>query len=26
MASDNEIDIKPRSRTVTDGLEATASR
>jgi dihydroxy-acid dehydratase len=25
MASD-EIDIKPRSRTVTDGLEATASR
>ncbi|MEV7396926.1 dihydroxy-acid dehydratase [Aeromicrobium sp. NPDC092404] len=26
MASDNPIDIKPRSRTVTDGLEATASR
>ncbi len=26
MAPDNEIDIKPRSRTVTDGLEATASR
>jgi dihydroxy-acid dehydratase len=26
MASDNQIDIKPRSRTVTDGLEATASR
>ncbi|MBD8608056.1 dihydroxy-acid dehydratase [Aeromicrobium sp. CFBP 8757] len=26
MASENEIDIKPRSRTVTDGLEATASR
>ncbi|WP_456697216.1 dihydroxy-acid dehydratase [Aeromicrobium sp. P5_D10] len=23
---ENEIDIKPRSRTVTDGLEATASR
>ncbi len=26
MAPDNPIDIKPRSRTVTDGLEATASR
>jgi len=26
MASENDIDIKPRSRTVTDGLEATASR
>ncbi|MCL8251320.1 dihydroxy-acid dehydratase [Aeromicrobium fastidiosum] len=26
MAPENEIDIKPRSRTVTDGLEATASR
>jgi dihydroxy-acid dehydratase len=26
MASENQIDIKPRSRTVTDGLEATASR
>ncbi|NRQ50173.1 dihydroxy-acid dehydratase [Aeromicrobium stalagmiti] len=26
MPSENEIDIKPRSRTVTDGLEATASR
>jgi len=26
MASENPIDIKPRSRTVTDGLEATASR
>ena len=26
MASDKPIDIKPRSRTVTDGLEATASR
>ena len=25
MASENPIDIKPRSRTVTDGLEATAS-
>jgi dihydroxy-acid dehydratase len=26
MPPENEIDIKPRSRTVTDGLEATASR
>ncbi len=26
MAPENDIDIKPRSRTVTDGLEATASR
>ncbi|KQV73584.1 dihydroxy-acid dehydratase [Aeromicrobium sp. Root344] len=26
MAPENPIDIKPRSRTVTDGLEATASR
>ena len=26
MASENQFDIKPRSRTVTDGLEATASR
>jgi len=26
MATENDIDIKPRSRTVTDGLEATASR
>src|SRR5690606_628534 len=25
-ASDNSVDIKPRSRQVTDGLEATASR
>ncbi len=26
MSTNNEPDIKPRSRTVTDGLEATASR
>lgn len=26
MTADNSIDIKPRSRTVTDGLEATAAR
>jgi dihydroxy-acid dehydratase len=26
MPPENHIDIKPRSRTVTDGLEATASR
>ncbi|MGA8987458.1 dihydroxy-acid dehydratase [Aeromicrobium sp.] len=26
MATEKKIDIKPRSRTVTDGLEATASR
>ena len=26
MPDENQIDIKPRSRTVTDGLEATASR
>lgn len=26
MPPENDIDIKPRSRTVTDGLEATASR
>ncbi|MBC7633456.1 dihydroxy-acid dehydratase, partial [Aeromicrobium sp.] len=26
MPPENDVDIKPRSRTVTDGLEATASR